>query len=39
MAEDLFMRLPATKITKIQQFAPQAWAKAKVSEKLTDQTT
>jgi len=37
--KDLFTRLPATKITKIQQFTPQAWAKVKAAERLTDQTT
>jgi transposase len=33
--KDLFTRLPAAKITQIQEFRPAAWAKAKTTEKLT----
>jgi hypothetical protein len=32
--KDLFTRLPAAKITQIQNFTPMAWAKAKAKEAL-----
>ena len=32
--KDLFMRLPAAKITEIREFTPGAWAKAKAREKM-----
>ena len=33
--KDLFIRLPAAKITRIKEFTPRAWAKAK--ERMVDQ--
>src|SRR5208337_4150260 len=35
--KDLFTRLPAAKITRINEFTPAAWAKAKVKEQLVAQ--
>ena len=35
--KDLLTRLPAAKITEIQQFTPAAWAKAKAKEKVLAQ--
>ena len=35
--KDLFTRLPATKITQINDFTPVAWAKAKAKEQLVAQ--
>lgn len=35
--KDLFTRLPAAKITEIQQFTPAAWAKAKAKQKVLAQ--
>jgi hypothetical protein len=35
--KDLFTRLPAAKITQINEFTPAAWAKAKAREKLVAQ--
>jgi transposase len=35
--EDLFTRLPAAKITKIKEFTPAAWAKARMKEKMVAQ--
>jgi transposase len=35
--KDLFMRLPAAKITQIKEFTPAAWAKAKAREKVVAQ--
>jgi len=32
--KDLFTRLPAAKITKIREFTPAAWDKAKAREKM-----
>jgi hypothetical protein len=35
--KDSFTRLPAAKITEIQQFTPRAWAKGKASKNLVEQ--
>ena len=35
--KDLFIRLPAAKITEIKQFTPAAWVKVKAMEKLVAQ--
>jgi len=35
--KDLFMRLPAAKITQIKEFTPAAWAAARAKEKLIAQ--
>jgi hypothetical protein len=35
--KDLFTRLPAAKITQINELIPAAWAKAKAKEKLAAQ--
>jgi hypothetical protein len=35
--KDLFTRLPAAKITQINEFTPAAWAKAKAKEKVLAQ--
>lgn len=35
--KDLFTRLPAAKITEIQQFTPRAWAGSKVKAELVAQ--
>ena len=35
--KDLFTRLPAAKITQIQEFTPAAWAKAKAKEQVLAQ--
>ena len=35
--KDLFMRLPAARITEIKEFTPAAWAKAKTKHDLTAQ--
>jgi hypothetical protein len=32
--KDLFMRLPAAKISQIKEFTPAAWARANAKEKL-----
>jgi transposase len=35
--KDLFMRLPAAKITQVKDFTPSAWAKAKAKEQVVAQ--
>ena len=35
--KDLFTRLPAAKITRIKEFTPAAWAKARAMEKVVAQ--
>jgi hypothetical protein len=35
--KDLFTRLPAARITEIQQFTPRAWARSRAQEKVVAQ--